>query len=91
MFPNYAVPKTFTLSKILGGLSKTLNVANQVIPLYQQAKPLIGNARSILGVLKEFNTSDEIKKEEIKENKNIEKEETFTISSNDFNNPTFFI
>ena len=44
----YQIPtKTFSLVKVLGGLSKTLNVANQLIPLYNQAKPMISNAKNM--------------------------------------------
>lgn len=90
MFGNQMVPRAFNFTKILGGISKTLNVANQLIPLYNQAKPIISNARNILGVLKEFNSKDfEESKNNIIESKDykIKKEE---LSSNE-NNPTFFI
>ncbi len=57
MFGNpYGTGLSFT--KILSGISKTLNVANQVIPLYKEAKPMINNAKTILGVLKELNPSN---------------------------------
>lgn len=49
------VSSGLTLTKVLGGISKTLNIANQVIPLYQQAKPMIHNAKTILSVLKDVN------------------------------------
>ena len=53
MFPN--VPRAgLSLTKILGGINKTLNIANQVIPLYVQAKPIIQNASSAMKVAKEF-------------------------------------
>lgn len=45
-----------TVTKVLGGLSKALGIANQAIPLYQQIKPMVGNARKVMSVLKEFNT-----------------------------------
>ena len=48
-----------SLTKVISGISKTLNIANQVIPLYQQVKPIISNASSILSVFKEFNSSDD--------------------------------
>lgn len=70
-----------SFTKVLSGISKTLNIANQVIPLYREAKPMINNAKTILGVLKDFNTpktsnttsntksvsEDKIKKEPIRE------------------------
>ena len=53
MFPN-AVRTGLTLSKVVGGISKTLNVANQIIPLYVQAKPIIQNARGALKIAREL-------------------------------------
>ena len=52
MFPN--VPGGFNLSRLLGGISKSLNVANQVIPIYQQLSPMVQNARRAFGALKEM-------------------------------------
>ena len=52
MFGTGIPTKSFSLIKILGGISKTLNVANQIIPIYNQAKPMISNARNLLGTLK---------------------------------------
>ena len=62
MFGNpYGTGLSFT--KVLSGISKTLNVAGQVIPLYKEAKPMINNAKTIFGVLKEVGkgNSKEIK------------------------------
>ena len=36
-----------TFGKIIGGISKTLNIVNQAIPLYKQVRPLISNASRI--------------------------------------------
>lgn len=47
-----------SLTKVLSGLSKTLNVANQVIPLYKEAKPMINNAKTIFSAIKEFGKKD---------------------------------
>ena len=52
MFPYQIVRTPFSFSKILGGLSKTLSLANQMFPLYEQARPLIANARNAFSVLK---------------------------------------
>ncbi len=46
--------RSLSFGKILGGLSKTLNIANQIIPLYLKAKPMIKNANKTLGMLKEL-------------------------------------
>ena len=52
------VQSGLTLTKVISGLAKTLSVANQVIPLYKEAKPMINNAKSILSVLKGMNTKE---------------------------------
>ena len=53
------ITNNLSISKVIKGISKTLNIANQVIPLYQQVKPIINNASSILPVFKEFNSNDD--------------------------------
>ena len=37
-----------SLIKIIGGISKTLNVANQIIPIYKQVKPIITTSSKYL-------------------------------------------
>ncbi len=84
---------TFSLGRIVGGLSKTLGVVNQIIPLYKEAKPVIQNAKNAVGLIKEFtNTATNrvmSKKEEhlapIKEKINAAKNTTQTQKG-----PTFF-
>ncbi len=44
----------FSFTKVIGGISKTLGVINQVIPIYKEAKPLVNNARNAISLLKEF-------------------------------------
>ena len=86
---------SLSLGRILSGISKTINVANQVIPLYQQAKPMISNARSALSLLKTMNTPTTTKAQSQKkietntQNKNAKKEETISFSS--MNQPVFFV
>ena len=77
----YPIRSSFSLIKLLSGLSKTLNVANQIIPVYKKAKPIINNAKDIVGTLKSINLSNN----DIKENK---KE---LPSSSLSNKPQFFI
>ena len=75
------------LTKILAGLSKTLNVANRVIPIYQDTIPLIKNAKNIYSLFKDKSNNL------ASDNKNIKKIEhpkKDTIKVND-NNPQFFI
>lgn len=56
----YGTPlsNTLSFSKVLSGLSKTLTVANQVIPLYKQAKPLINNLSSVRTILSSLTKND---------------------------------
>lgn len=87
MYGNSLMSSSLSLGKIVSGLSKTLNIANQVIPIYKKAKPLISNFGSTMKLLKTFqNNTDTIKKEKIIEVKEI-KEIKQPIS----NTPKFFI
>ncbi len=86
------VSQGLTLSKVISGISKTLGIANQVIPLYREAKPMIQNARTILGVLKDLNkpsqnNSNNGKNKEITKKSTIPKESTYIKA----NNPVFFL
>lgn len=91
------VSKGLSFGKVLTGLSKTLSIANQVIPLYQQAKPMIGNAKSAFKLLKEFSKPAEaetVKKEKaVKIDNNIQKKTNTSSSSkveSNRNLPVFF-
>ncbi len=93
---NNLLPLSSSLSfgKIIGGLSKTLAVANKIIPLYIKAKPIMANAKNTLGIIREMTSKmasinklevkEEIKKENlpILEDKVIIKEDS---------QPTFFL
>ena len=46
-----------SFTRVLGGLSRTLGVVNQIIPLYKEAKPLMNNARNAFNIIKEFSNS----------------------------------
>lgn len=91
MYNTPGLVKGLNFPKMIGGISKVLGIANQVIPIYLKAKPVIHNAKNILGVLKEMgktsnNQENKIAKkdvENIKNSSNIKKEES--------NSPTFFL
>lgn len=88
MFPGGPNPLSFT--RILSGISKSLNIANQIIPIYQQVSPMIKNARSAFGMLKEINAPAASKKvinHEKTPNTNTTKKIT---NSSNFNSPSFF-
>ena len=60
MFGPSAFPRVFpsmSVSKVVGGISKTLGIVNQIIPIYKEAKPMISNARNAINILKEFSTN----------------------------------
>ncbi len=80
--PNLYKPLSF--GRIIGGISKTLNFANQVIPIYEQAKPLIGNARKVMSIMKEFSHTN-IDLSDAKKIKN-----TVKSTINNSSNPVFF-
>lgn len=69
-------PLSFT--KIISGISKSLNIVNQVIPLYKEVKPIISNASGILSVFKEMNKEENAtinEEPETIKNESIKKEE----------------
>ncbi len=67
-----------SLTKILGGISKSLTIAEQIIPIYQKISPSISNLRSIVSNFKINNN-----------NNNVKQIKTITNNSNS-HNPTFF-
>lgn len=82
-----------SLGKFLTGISKTLNIANQIIPIYQDTKPLVKNFKNIYSLFKN-NNDRSIKKEnfqsETKPNLKITPKKE-TIHSQEQNGPRFFI
>lgn len=82
MYPN----NTLSLNKILGGLSKTLNIANKLLPLYKEAKPIIANAKNLYSIAKIINTKDQNK-----DIKNITEQKKEDIKISSTNNPNFFV
>lgn len=57
MFPGTAASAGLSFSKIVGGISKTLGIVNQAIPIYKEFKPVIGSAKSMYNVFKEFSSA----------------------------------
>lgn len=54
--PNY-IGTGLTLSKVIGGISKTLGLVNQAIPIYKEVKPIFQNTHKIMGIVREFTSS----------------------------------
>ena len=78
-----------SILKIVNGLSKTLNIANQMIPLYKQVKPLISKSNQLFSNItttkKTTNTNNtKVQQSTIKETNY----QTSPITQN--NLPTFF-
>ena len=84
MFPN-SNPLSFT--KILSGISKSLNIVNQIIPLYENTKPMINNARKAFSILKEINFNNITQNPKTPAQMSQRKIAT---KSSYHNNPTFF-
>ena len=90
MFGTNIVNRGLTFSKVLNGISKSLSIANQVIPLYQQTKPMINNARSIYKTVKSLNGKKSINKPK---NNNVIIENKISDNDNNkklYNRPVFF-
>lgn len=44
--------KSFSLSSIINGAQKGINTLNQIIPLYNQVKPLVQNGKQMFNIFK---------------------------------------
>ena len=90
------IASSLSFSKIIGGISKTLTVANQLIPLYVKAKPIISNAKNTLGVLREMTSKIANINKPSEDNINNVKVEnniisTIESSKKEDNKPIFFL
>ncbi len=97
MYGTNIVGSGLSLGKVLSGISKGLSIANQVIPIYQQAKPMISNARKVLQVVKEFKETPAAPKStkttieaKAKPKENITKKASPTILGSPNSMPVFF-
>ena len=84
--------KSFSLSSLLNGAQKGINTLNQIIPLYNQVKPLVQNGKQMLNIFKNVKKSNfepegntESKEEEVikEEPVNEEKKEEIIIENNE--------
>lgn len=90
MFPGPS--NGLNLTKIIGGISRSLNIANQIIPLYEQTKPMIQNARKAFSFLKDINLpkSTNPNNENPSQILSSTNKKTITQSNSSINNPRFF-
>jgi len=84
MFPSSQ--NGLSLVKVLSGISKSLNIAKEIIPIYEQAKPLMQNVSKIFNTTK--NTKSKVQNANYKEVSTNKK--TTTQSNSLINNPSFF-
>jgi len=81
---------TFSFSKLIGGFSKTLGLANQIIPLYKEAKPMIENAKNAISFIKDLGNTTTSKVIEAKEKNIMPIKEKINTPENK-KGPTFFL
>ena len=86
MFSN-VISSGITLAKVLSGLSKTINIAKEVIPLYESVKPMIGSAKNLPKILNSLKRGSKVSESTKEVNSSTIKT---TIESSLINNPTFF-
>lgn len=85
--------RNFSLSSIMSGTQKTLNLVNQAIPVIKQVSPVVRNAKTMFKVMNEFKkpdtpaTNKTDKKDII--NENVTVQETNKIEED--SGPTFFM
>lgn len=88
-----SVPSSgLSLGKIISGISKSLSVVNQLLPLYREIKPVIGNAKTILSTLKEVGSVKAISSQKIinQSDPNNTKDTSINESISSNNQPVFF-
>ena len=84
---NSSLLKGLDIAKVVGGLSKTLGVVKQAIPVYQQLKPILNNVKDLSKIVNIINTPDK-SNNSTNEVKEILNESIKKVSNT--NLPTFF-
>ena len=79
----------FSLNGFLNGTSKTLNVINQAIPIYNQVKPMISNAKTMFRVMNAVRSSDSTSTSNNTSTNTNTIQNKNVVESN--NSPTFFM
>ena len=80
---------TLSLSKVLSGISKTLGIVNQAIPIYKEIKPMVTSARKVFEIAKEFNKTSDVKTIDVVPKKEVTESVTSEKLANG-SNPVFF-
>lgn len=84
----FSIFKNLNLSKILTGANKTLGIVKQVVPIYQDIKPVIGNARNVIKTYNSITKPKIIQKKVVSPRTIIRKQPLKDVTIN--NNLTFF-
>lgn len=81
-----------SLSSIISGTQKTLNIINQAIPIIKEASPMMRNAKTMFKIANEFKKVDNPKSSEvIKTSDSTTQNETVEKQSINEGGPTFFL
>ena len=83
----------FSLSSIISGTQKTLNIINQTIPIVKQVSPVMKNAKTMFKVMNEFKkvetpTVSNTNQNSVQNNEENKKEVVITTNTE---GPTFFL
>lgn len=73
------IPRGLSLSSIIDGTGKTLNIINQAIPIIKEASPMMKNAKTMFKIANEFKKDD------------VKKEEVIKVEKKEISGPNFFI
>ena len=90
MFGTNIARSSLSLTKVLSGISKGLEIVNQAIPIYKEIKPMMSNAKKVLEIAKEFNKSSNTKTIDVTPKKEVTKTVTPSVLTNSSPNPVFF-
>lgn len=73
--------KKFSWSSLFNGIQKTVGTVNQIIPLYQNVKPIITNSKTLFKVMRSLNSSGPLNSSNntINTNQKIETPESIVI------------
>ncbi len=82
--------KSFNWGNLLNNTQKTLGIINQSIPVFYQIKPIWNNAKTMFKVFGEFSKINN-KSKTITNNNNTNTTQINQPSTNETNNPNFFI
>ena len=89
MFGPYYKTSSLSITKVLSGLKKGLQIAKEAIPLYKEIKPMMSNAKKVLEIAKEFNKPSTTKIMDVTPKKEV----TTTVTPSNLtnsSNPVFF-